>query len=208
MKKFLRACGTVAFVTLFIACLCSIVGVWTVFAATPPPDLHCPSGWIVKYEGNYNSTVLAAGTEFCVKAATNNSGKLIADGTTSLYDYVTWLNNGGQHPDVSYYVVYSRPTPPPCDEEECPPPPPPPTPPPPPVCTPYNVGTWYECNVTGNSTYTATSANKCWCQGLTGRVHYHTTYDCGKTYVEEGNWDDAPDWLGYYKAPACYIGGC
>jgi hypothetical protein len=74
--------------------------------ATPPPDLHCPGGWVEKFDGNYNTTVLPAGTQFCVKAATNNSGVLVADGETNLLGYVTWLNNGGQTPDVSYYVIY------------------------------------------------------------------------------------------------------
>lgn len=68
---------------------------------------HCPdhNGHPGKVEGgDLNDIVLAAGTEFCVKGATDATGVLLADGETTLYEY---LNNGH---DVSYYVVYSTPS--------------------------------------------------------------------------------------------------
>ncbi len=73
---------------------------------------HCPSGG-TKLEGNYNSTVLPAGTQFCVKASTETvSGT--ADGSTSLIGYVQAagiVNDQGNPHDVSYYVVYASPSP-------------------------------------------------------------------------------------------------
>lgn len=64
---------------------------------------HCPDhqGHEGKIEsGDLNGVVLDAGTEFCVKGATDATGKLVADGETDLSAY---LGNGH---DVSYYVVY------------------------------------------------------------------------------------------------------
>lgn len=57
-------------------------------------------------DGDLNAIVLPAGTLFCVKAADDNSGVLTADGVKTLLQYVTWLNNGNQTPNVSHYVVY------------------------------------------------------------------------------------------------------
>lgn len=57
-------------------------------------------------DGDLNDIVLPAGTSFCVKSAEENSGVLTADGVTTLSGYVTWLNEGGQTPDVSHFVVY------------------------------------------------------------------------------------------------------
>ena len=77
--------------------------------AIPPPTMHCAGGWQYKVNAvgsELDSVVLPAGTEFCVKAGTENSSFITADGTTSLGEYVTWLNGGGQTPNVSYYVVY------------------------------------------------------------------------------------------------------
>lgn len=80
--------------TVVIAMLLSVL-VLPVFAKTE----HCPD-WGTKFEGNYNTTVLPAGTSFCVKGSTEATGILTADGTTTLFAY---LGNGH---DVSYYVVY------------------------------------------------------------------------------------------------------
>jgi hypothetical protein len=204
---------------------------------TKPPDKTCddilPAGIKTDIEDGHPTLVVnaPAGTVFdqvCVKAGSANSGygPEFFSGCGGLATCTISHSSGKDISHWSYTTKTLPPPPPPpppdpvCEDEaalnygeegECeyappPPPPPPPPPTPPPVCQSYNVGTWYECN-TGNSTYTATSAGKCWCQGLTGRVHYHTTYDCGKTYVEEGNWKDAPESLGYYPAPVCAIGG-
>jgi uncharacterized membrane protein len=72
-------------------------------AATEHCDDH--NGHPGKVEGANNDVVLAAGTVFCVKGSTEATGTLVADGTTSLFDY---LGNGH---DVSYYIVYETPTP-------------------------------------------------------------------------------------------------
>lgn len=92
---------------------------------------HCPSGGTKTNAvgDNLNDIVLDEGTEFCVKAANQASGTLEADGAQSLLDYVTWLNRGGQTPDVSYYVVYTTPEPSPT---------PTPTPTPSPTPTPVD----------------------------------------------------------------------
>jgi LPXTG-motif cell wall-anchored protein len=73
---------------------------------------HCPdhNGHPGKVEtGDNNNVVLAVGTLFCVKGSNDATGYLVADGETTLFDY---LDNGH---DVSYYVVYETP-----DEEEPP----------------------------------------------------------------------------------------
>ena len=81
-------------------------------SATPSPDLHCPTPYLKKVEGNYNTKVLRKGTVFCVKASDGNTGRLTADGTHTLRWYVRTSglrNNGGNVPDVSYFVIYERP---------------------------------------------------------------------------------------------------
>jgi hypothetical protein len=75
--------------------------VWPVMATTE----HCPTGG-TKYEnGAFNSIVLHAGTQFCVKGSVDATGILVADGQKTLVDYL-----GSGH-DVSYYVVYEGVTP-------------------------------------------------------------------------------------------------
>ncbi len=97
-------------------------------SATQPADMHCPDGWVQKTEAPpaFDAVVLPAGTQFCVKAANDNSGIVTADGTTSIGGYITWLTNGGQTPDGSYWALYS----------EQPSTPPPPTPDPSPSASP------------------------------------------------------------------------
>jgi len=104
-------------------------------SAKQPADLHCPDGWIEKTEadnpeeGGLDFYIPEAGTELCVKAGTENSGIVVADGATPLIGFVTWTVGGdnGNTPNVSYFAVYSFPEDP--GEEESPPPivsPPPP----------------------------------------------------------------------------------
>ena len=71
---------------------------------------HCPdhsSEDVVKIEaeedGELDDIVLEAGTVFCVKGSTDQSGILEADGETTLFDY---LDNGHS---VSYVVIYEVP---------------------------------------------------------------------------------------------------
>lgn len=77
---------------------------------------HCPGGFTDKIEAKtneLNGVILEAGTMFCVKGSTDATGILVADGTTSLVDY---LDNGH---DVSYYAIYDQdatPTPTPTPE--------------------------------------------------------------------------------------------
>jgi len=90
---------------------------------------HCPDGG-TKTEANggtqaaINNLVLDAGTEFCVKAGTEATGMLTADGVTTLQDYLLATGildgSGEQGRDVSYYIVYAAatPTPTPAEEEE------------------------------------------------------------------------------------------
>jgi hypothetical protein len=82
-------------------------------ASAVQSDFHCPDGWAYKVEAPpaLDEVVLDAGTEFCVKAATDNSGILVADGATPLGDYVTWLTAGEQTPTISYLAVYGSPDP-------------------------------------------------------------------------------------------------
>ncbi len=91
-------------------------------SASAVPSHVCPlDGAYEKVEsGNMDDVVLGEGIRFCVKAAKQQSGYLIADGTTPLSGYVTWTNNGGQHPAVSHYVLYEDDelTAPPAEEEE------------------------------------------------------------------------------------------
>jgi hypothetical protein len=87
-----------------------LVGVGATVSATTE---HCPN-----HEGNPgkvevasdfgDTIVLPAGTEFCVKAAQQASGVLVSDGSPWT---VTWLNQGGRVPGISYYVVYGAPAP-------------------------------------------------------------------------------------------------
>ncbi len=106
---------------MFLGALTVVVGLIAAPAgAKPPANLHCPGGYLYKVEAvgsELDDVVLPAGTEFCVKASTQNSSYLTADGTSTLLDYVTWLNNGGQTPSVSYYVVYRE-----CEGYGCEPP--------------------------------------------------------------------------------------
>jgi len=64
---------------------------------------HCPDGgtkFEATFDGQYDGTILPAGTQFCVKGSTDATGILTADGQTSLFDYLDNDHN------VSYYVTY------------------------------------------------------------------------------------------------------
>ena len=73
------------------------------------------SGPTVKF---YDSNNAPVSVSFCLKASTKNSGKLTGSTGT-----VSFLNNGGQTPDISYIAVYgvtktSNPTPTPTPTPE------------------------------------------------------------------------------------------
>jgi LPXTG-motif cell wall-anchored protein len=91
---------------LLLAATFGVVGV--VGAGATPAGAateHCPdhNGNPGKVEGKSNDVVLPEGTKFCVKGSTEATGELIADGETTLFQYL------GIGQDVSYYIVYSRP---------------------------------------------------------------------------------------------------
>jgi hypothetical protein len=77
----------------------SLAGSSTALATTT----HCPEGG-VKTESPSQSLVLPAGTVFCVKGSTINTGKVTSDGVTPIGD-PQYL---GKY-DVSYLVVYESP---------------------------------------------------------------------------------------------------
>jgi len=103
--------------TLSVFAFLLLIAAWTLFPADPALSAteHCPNHQDGgKVEGQNNVEVLDAGTEFCVKAGTFATGLLVADGTTSLIEYVedSGITVGnGNVPDVSYYVVYTTPEP-------------------------------------------------------------------------------------------------
>lgn len=68
------------------------------------------------------SLVLEAGLTVCIHAGSGNTGQFVTDGTSTLADYILasgLLNDGGQVPGVSNYVVYeTTPTPSPTPTPE------------------------------------------------------------------------------------------
>ena len=113
-----------------------------------PPDLHCPSGGD-KTEGGseLNTVVPVKGTSFCVKAGPGNTGKLVADGTSTLCAYLEAkdiVGGDGACRNVSYYTVYPPHTPTPTPTITPTPTPTPigtPTPSPTPTVTPIPTST-------------------------------------------------------------------
>lgn len=62
-----------------------------------------------KVDTSDGSIVLDAGLTVCIHASNGNTGSFTTDGTSTLADYIVasgLLNNGGQVPNVSNYVVY------------------------------------------------------------------------------------------------------
>ena len=95
---------------------------------------ECPAGYATKDESGEddNDLVIEAGTLICVKASTENTGIIVADGVTTLREY---LDEAGIDHDVSHWVTYDpEPTPSPTPVE--PTPTPVVTPSPTPVVTP------------------------------------------------------------------------
>lgn len=69
-----------------------------------------------KVDTSNDDLVLEAGLTICIHASNGNTGVLETDGVSTLHDYIVesgLLNNGGQVPGVSNYVVYgtTQPTP-------------------------------------------------------------------------------------------------
>src|SRR5688572_26746660 len=71
---------------------------------------HCPDGWTTKDESGAddNDYVPEAGLSICVKASTEATGVITADGTTTLQEYLFNAGiidgSGEQGRDVSYWV--------------------------------------------------------------------------------------------------------
>jgi len=89
-----------------------------------------------KVDTTNDDLVLAAGLTICIHASNSNTGTIVTDGTTTLGEYIIasgLLNEGGQVPGVSNYVVYGVPSPTPTPT---PTPSPTPTPTPTPTVTP------------------------------------------------------------------------
>jgi LPXTG-motif cell wall-anchored protein len=104
MKKIL---GGIAVITI-------IITIMSIGSAVHADVDHCPdhNGHPGKVESGAagNSVIPPAGAQICVKGSTGNTGLFTADGSTSLIEYMAKLaprNNGGNIPDVSYYIVYS-----------------------------------------------------------------------------------------------------
>lgn len=78
-----------------------------------------------KHDTSDGSFVLDAGLSVCIHAGGGNTGIFITDGTSTLADYILasgLLNNGGQVPNVSNYVIYpTTPSAPPSEEPSAPP---------------------------------------------------------------------------------------
>lgn len=69
-----------------------------------------------KIDTSDDDLVLEAGLTICIHASNGNTGQLVTDGTSTLHDYIVasgLLNEGGQVPGVSNYVIYAttQPTP-------------------------------------------------------------------------------------------------
>lgn len=112
---------------IVIALMFTAFGAATTFAAPSPNSGQCPGATDpanTKIDTNDGSIVLAAGTVFCVHASNNNTGILVADGETTLDEYIAAhiVNNGGQVPAISNYVIYPAiPSSPPSTEPSSPP---------------------------------------------------------------------------------------
>lgn len=85
------------------------------------PGFNDPAN--VKTDTSDGSIVLEAGLTVCIHASNGNTGVFTTDGTSTLDEYIEasgLLNNGGQVPGVSNYVVYgtaATPTPSPTPTE-------------------------------------------------------------------------------------------
>jgi hypothetical protein len=86
-------------------------------AAYASGTAHCPdhnghSGKVESAE-SAGDLVFDAGTEFCAKKQTGATGKIVADGETTLYEYLVATGIDGEPGEgPSYYIVYDTPTPP------------------------------------------------------------------------------------------------
>ena len=78
------------------------------------PGGNCDPG-LYKVNTSNDGKVFPAGWTVCLKASDGNTGTFVTDGTTTIGEYIEesgLLNNGGQVPGISNFVVYSKGTPP------------------------------------------------------------------------------------------------
>lgn len=108
--------------TIILGLLVWLTGAYNVLAATPHagnPGGNCDGyNGPTKVDTSDGTIVLPTGTIFCIHASNTNTGTLVADGASSLADYITStiVNRGGQVPNVSNYVTYGgAPSTPPSD---------------------------------------------------------------------------------------------
>lgn len=73
-----------------------------------PKAGQCEPG-LYKIDTSDGSIVFPLGWEVCLKASNGNTGRIVTDGSTTIAEYIKQsglLNNGGQVPNISNYVVY------------------------------------------------------------------------------------------------------
>jgi len=104
----------------FITVLTVLSLVMSLFMATAAIAVvdHCPgepggngdNKVEADFDGQLNDIVIDAGTTICVKASSGNTGFVVADGSTTLQEYLfnagIVAGNGREGRNVSYYVTY------------------------------------------------------------------------------------------------------
>lgn len=97
--------GAIALLVLSLAVLAVSPAVRAGASTDHCPDHEGNPGKVEVGDNFGSSLTLPAGTVFCVKAGTGASGIVVSDGSTWTVD---WLNDGGQTPAISYYIIYDE----------------------------------------------------------------------------------------------------
>lgn len=90
--------------------LLTVVGVAPATATPSAQAGQCEPG-LYKVDTSDGSKVFPSGWTVCLKAGNGNTGPIVTDGVTTIAEYIEQsglLNNGGQVPNISNYVVYSE----------------------------------------------------------------------------------------------------
>lgn len=99
---------------LSILLMLTVIGIAPVAAAPSAQAGQCESG-LYKTDTSDGAKVFPAGWTVCLKAGNGNTGKIITDGATTIAQYIEQsglLNDGGQVPNISNFVVYNEEKPP------------------------------------------------------------------------------------------------